>query len=140
MPQQILSQTGVPNLASLSGLPPTSYIHKRSEINNPGKRVFGANQGYNSAEDETNVNYDPNMQILDRKYGDRKSGTVKLQPFGNSSENMKVSQKEYVYSEDGEGEAHQYEEDNRLNEMQFEINTGAQTAKAGAKRRPKKKG
>ena len=48
-----------------------------------------------------------------------------LQPFGNSSENMKVSQKEYVYSEDGEGDAHQYEEDNRLNEMQFEINTGA---------------
>jgi hypothetical protein len=38
---------------------------------------------------------------------------------------MKVSQKEYVYSEDGEGENHQYEEDNRLNEMQFEINTGA---------------
>jgi len=30
---------------------------------------------------------------------------------------MKVSQKEYVYSEDGEGENHQYEEDNRLNEM-----------------------
>jgi hypothetical protein len=57
----------------LSGLPPTSYIHKRSEINNTGKRVFGANQGYNSAEDETNVNYDPNMQILERKYGDRKS-------------------------------------------------------------------
>lgn len=52
---------------------------------------------------------------------------------------MKVSQKEYVYSEDGEGETHPYEEDNRLNEMQFEINTGAQTAKAGSKRRLKKK-
>ncbi len=53
---------------------------------------------------------------------------------------MKVSQKEYVYSEDGEGETQPYEEDNRLNEMQFEINTGAQTAKGGAKRRIKKKG
>lgn len=64
------------------------------------------------------------MQILDRKYGDKKSG-AKLQPFGKSADSMKVSQKEYVYSEDGEGETHQYEEDNRLNEMQFEINTGA---------------
>ena len=43
------------------------------------------------------------MQILDRKYGDKKLG-AKLQPFGMSSDNMKVSQKEYVYSEDGERE------------------------------------
>lgn len=80
------------------------------------------------------------MQILERKYGDRKSIAAQLHPFGKFSDSMKVSQKEYVYSEDGEGETHQYEEDNRLNEMQFEINTGAQTAKAGAKRRSKKKG
>jgi len=51
---------------------------------------------------------------------------------------MKVSQKEYVYSEDGEGENNLYEEDNRLDEMQFEINAAPQTAKAGSKRRVKK--
>ncbi len=118
----------------MSGIPPTSYIHKRADINNPGKREYGSgNKGYNSTEEE-GVNYDPSMQILEKNYGKKISG-----PFGKSSDNMKVSQKEYVYSEDGEGETQPYEEDNRLNEMQFEINTGAQTAKGGSKRRIKKK-
>lgn len=64
----------MPNLAALSGIPPTSYIHKRADINNPGKRGNGGgNQGYNSAEEE-GVNYDPNMQILEKKYGKKNTG------------------------------------------------------------------
>jgi hypothetical protein len=59
----------VPNFAALSGLPQTSYNHKRRDLNNIGSRTNGGNQtGYNSA-DEEGVNYDPNMQILDRQYG-----------------------------------------------------------------------